>query len=116
VLRGSRMTSSIPTKRIVEIAEARSRLSPLASEVSRTGVRLIVSEAGTPVSALVSLADLERLARFDQQREARFAVVDRIRAAFADVPADEIEREVAKAVAEVRAEMAAERAAGADDK
>jgi hypothetical protein len=56
---------------------------------------------------------LERLARLDAQREERFAVVDRMRAAFADVPTEEIEREAAKAVAEVRAEMAAERKAHA---
>lgn len=39
-----------------------------------------------------------------------FAVIDRMRAAFADVSDEEIERETAKAIAEVRAEMAAERA------
>jgi hypothetical protein len=32
-----------------------------------------------------------------------------MRAPFADVPPEELEREVAKAIAEVRAEMAAER-------
>ena len=58
----------------------------------------------------------ERLARFDEQREKRFAVVDRMRAAFADVPTEEIEREAARAVADVRAEMAAERKARALDR
>ncbi len=53
--------------------------------------------------------DLERLRRYDAERAARFAVLDRIGAAFADVPDEELEREVAKAVAEVRAEMQAER-------
>jgi hypothetical protein len=58
-------------------------------------------------------ADLERWARLDRERDERFAVLDRMRAAIADVPPEEIEREVAKAVAEVRAEMAAERAESA---
>jgi hypothetical protein len=40
---------------------------------------------------------LERLARLDEQREERFAVVGRMRAAFADVPTEDIEREAAKA-------------------
>ena len=35
-----------------------------------------------------------------------FTVIDEMRAAFADVPGDELEREVEKAVAEVRAENA----------
>jgi prevent-host-death family protein len=93
----------------MEISEVKSRLSPLANEVSRNEIRVIVEESGTPIAALVSLDDLERLARFDEQREKRFAVVDRMRAAFADVSTEEIEREAARAVAEVRAEMATER-------
>lgn len=97
-----------PMTRAIEISEVKSRLSPLANEVSRNEIRVIVEEAGAPIAALVSLADLERLARFEKQREQRFAVIDRMRAAFADVPTEEIEREAAKAVAEVRAEMAAE--------
>jgi hypothetical protein len=40
----------------------------------------------------------------EAERAERFKVLDEIRAAFKDVPADEIEREVAKAVAEVREE------------
>ncbi len=40
-----------------------------------------------------------------------FAVIDRMREAFKDVPAEEIEREVAKAVQEVREERRAERSA-----
>ena len=67
-----------------------------------------MEESGAPIAALVSLEDLERLTRLDEEREERFAVVDRMRAAFADIPTAEIEREAAKAVAEVRAEMAAE--------
>jgi prevent-host-death family protein len=102
-----------PTTRTMEISEVKSRLSPLANEVFRNEIRVIVEESGTPIAALVSLDDLERLARFDEQREKRFAVVDRMRAAFADVPTEEIEREAARAVAEVRSEMAAERKAGA---
>ena len=45
----------------------------------------------------------------DQDREARFTVIDEMREACADVSTDEIKREVAKALAEVRAEMEAER-------
>ena len=107
------MASPSVTTRTVEISEAKNQLSPLANEVSRQRLRIVVAESGAPVAALVSLHDLERLARFDAEREARFAVVDRMRDAFADVSTEEVEREVAKALAEVRAEMAAEREAAA---
>ena len=103
------MASPDVLTRTVEISDAKNQLSPLANEVSRQRLRIIVAESGAPVAALVSLGDLERLARIDAEREARFAVVDRMREAFADVSTEEIEREVAKALAEVRAEMAAER-------
>ncbi len=42
-------------------------------------------------------------------RQAQFAVIDRMREAFANVSTEEIEREVATAVAEVLAEMEADR-------
>ncbi|MGH2615821.1 MAG: type II toxin-antitoxin system prevent-host-death family antitoxin [Thermomicrobiales bacterium] len=109
------MTRSDALTRTVEISEAKNRLSPLANEVSRHGLRIIVAESGAPIAALVSLDDLERLARIDRERESLFAVVDRMRAAFADVSTEEIEREVAKALAEVRAESAKDREARAPE-
>ncbi len=45
----------------------------------------------------------------DDERSPSFAVIDEMRAAFRDVPAEEIEREAERALAEVRAEMRAER-------
>lgn len=103
------MSNSNPSTKNLSISEVKSLLAPLASEVSRNEVRVIVEEAGQPVAALVSVEDFERWSRMDREREARFAVIDRMRAAFADVPTEEIEQEVAKALAEVRAEMAEER-------
>ena len=108
------MASQSGMTRTVDIADAKSQLSPLANEVSRQRLRVVVAESGAPLAALVSLDDLERLVKIDAEREVRFAVVDRMREAFADVSTEEIEREVAKALAEVRAEMAAEREAAAE--
>lgn len=104
------MRNAAPATRTVEISEASRHLSPLANEVAKDGVRLIVEESGTPLAAIVSLRDLEQLAQSARDREAAFAIIDEMREAFADVSTEEIEREVAKAVAEVRAEMEAERA------
>ena len=81
----------------------------VVTEVARKEIRVIDKESGIPIAAIVSVDDLERWARLDQERNERFAVIDRMREAFADVPTEEIEREVDRAVAEVRAEMASAR-------
>lgn len=98
-----------PTTETIELSEVQRRLSPLANEVANRAIRVIVEESGSPIAALVSLDDLDRLIHARRDREARLAVIDRMREAFADVSTEEIEREVDKAVAEVRAEMEAER-------
>jgi len=61
------------------------------------------------VASIVSLEDLERLDRLEQERAARFAIIDEFRKAFAGISDEELEREAAHAVTEVRAEMRAER-------
>lgn len=52
----------------------------------------------------------------DVARAERFTVLDRMRQAFADVPDDELEREIARANAEVRTEMRTEREQNASDR
>ncbi len=59
------------------------------------------------------MANRQNLRRTRSRRLAELrGVVERMRAAFADVPAAEIEREVAAALAEVRSELRQERAEG----
>jgi hypothetical protein len=65
---------------------------------------VLVEKNGIPVAGIVSTADLERLARFDRERAEAFKVIDELREAFKDVPAEEIERETDRIVARVRAE------------
>lgn len=103
------LRNAASSTRIVEVSEGDQLLSPLANQVAKDGIRVIVEESGTPLAAIVPLHDLEQLAQSAHDREAAFAIIDEMREAFADVPTEEIEREVAKAVAEVRAEMEAER-------
>jgi hypothetical protein len=55
--------------------------------------------------------DLRLLERLDQERVELFNILHEIGAAFADVPAEELEREVERALAEVRAERRVERRA-----
>lgn len=79
--------------------------------VARKGQRIVIEENGTPVAAVVSLRDLERLAKIDADREAGFQALERIAAAFAHETPEESERLAALALAEAREEMRAERKA-----
>lgn len=94
-----------PMTQTLKISEVKARLSSLVNDVYRKEARVLVEKSGIPVAALVSAEDLVRLARLDAEqaeRERRFAVVDRMRAAFADVPPEELEREAARSVAAAR--------------
>ena len=87
------------------------QLSELLDRVRRRRERLLIEQDGKPVAALISARDYERLLRLEAQRARDFAAINEVGAAFADVPLDELEREVAKAVAEVKQERLAERRA-----
>lgn len=108
------MFNQPPVTRTMKISEVKRRLSALANDVHRQETRVLVEKSGIPVAALVSPADLDRLVRFDREREEReqdFAIIDEMREAFKDVPPEEIERESIRIVAELRAEKQAEREA-----
>ena len=101
--------------RTVESAEAKRRWDELLDGVSSGQTQVIVEADGKAIAAVISANDLLRLRTLEADRERQFAVIDRAREAFRDVPPEEIEREVAKAIAEVRAEnrTRAEQATGA---
>ena len=100
-----------PRTETIEVADAEQRFGQILNRVARSRDRVLVEQDGTPVAAIVSAEDLDRLTRLDAERADDFAIFDEIGAAFADVDPEEIERETAKALAEVRAEMRAEREA-----
>lgn len=93
-----------PQTRTVNASDARQRWSELLGEVFRERSRVIIEKSGIPVAALISLPDLARLCRLDAQIGQDFKTLREFRAAFADVPDAELEREVERAVAEARAE------------
>jgi hypothetical protein len=66
-----------------------------------------------PVAALVSADDLRRLNELEARWQEQIAAMYEISRSFADVPIDELERQVELAVAEARAELRAEREAAA---
>jgi hypothetical protein len=75
--------------------------------------RVIVCEGDQQIAAIVPIRELERLQRWDVEREKLFEAIDRMRTAFADVPEKELEAEIQKGIAKVRAAMRREREAKA---
>lgn len=93
----------------MKATDARQHFASVINRVARKEARVIVEKSGVPVAGIVSAEDVGRLNRLDQERAERFKVIDEMRAAFKDVPPEEIEREADRALTEVRAEMRAER-------
>jgi PHD/YefM family antitoxin component YafN of YafNO toxin-antitoxin module len=93
----------------VQLSDVESNLEALVDAIARGSSRVIIEREGLPVGALVSTADLEVLARVDREREELFALIDRLREAFKDVPPDEIEQETDRILARNRAAIRAAR-------
>ena len=91
-----------PVTRTMNISVVKNSLSSVVNDVFRTDSRIVVEKSGIPVAAIISADDLARLAQFEQEREERFRAVDRARAAFADVPSDEIEQATDRIIARNR--------------
>jgi prevent-host-death family protein len=96
------MRERVPMTQTMKVSDARQNFSEVLNRVFRRETRVLVEKSGIPVAAIISAQDLERLTRLEEQRQKDFAILDEIRAAFRDVPSDEIEREVARAIQEVR--------------
>jgi len=93
-----------PITQTINATDARAQWSKLLNSVFRRKIRVIVEKSGVPVAAIVSAQDLARWQRLEEDRARRFAAIDESRAAFLDVPDDELERELANALVEVREE------------
>lgn len=93
----------------LKFTDIRQNLSQIVNRVARRETRVIIEKSGVPVAAIVSTDDLRRLGEMDARRQEQIDAMGRISDAFAEVPLDELERQVAVALAEVRDEMRAER-------
>ncbi len=89
---------------VMKSSDVRKEWSQLLNSVFKDQTRVVVEKSGIPVAAVISAEDLERFVQLEEQRAERFKALDKIREAFKDVPAEELEQEVNKAVAEVRLE------------
>lgn len=91
---------SRPVKiKTVPALEARTRLGEIMKEVRGGGARVLVEKSGVPMVGIISAEEFQQLIA---EREARFAVVDRIRSRIPPVPDAEIERDVRKSLTDVR--------------
>jgi prevent-host-death family protein len=93
----------------MKLTDARQNFSQILNKVFQGKTRVLVEKSGIPVAGIVSAQDLERLNQLDKQREKDFSVLDEMREAFGDVPAQEIDREVSQALAAARKKLRAER-------
>ncbi len=108
------MSKYLTPTETLKFTEARPQLSELLNRVFRREARIVIQKGDIPVAALVSLSDLERLQKLDAEWGKGFEIFDEIGAAFADVPPEELQREVDRALAEARARRRARRAAAAN--
>lgn len=102
------MSSLIPTESL-KFTEARPKLSSILDRVFHREARIRLYKGNTPVAAVVSIADLERLEQLDRERAEAFARMAEFGEAFRGVSPEELEMRVDEAIAQVRAEMDAER-------
>lgn len=93
-----------PLTQTMNASAVRDEWSQVLDRVGRMQTRVVVENNGIAVAAIVSAEDLALLKRFEAERAERFAALDRVGAAFEDVPATELEAEVNKAVMAVRQE------------
>ena len=85
-------------------SEVRKEWSQLLNSVFKGQTRIVVEKSGIPVAAVISAEDLEKFTQLENIRKERFKALDKIREAFKDVPAEELEQEIDKAVSKVRKE------------
>ncbi|MEW6683476.1 MAG: type II toxin-antitoxin system Phd/YefM family antitoxin [Nitrospirota bacterium] len=80
--------------------QARTRFGEILKNVQSGHARYLVEQGGIPVAGIISAEEFQRLI---QEREARFHVIDEIRAGLPPVSEEEVVTDVASAVAAVRA-------------
>ena len=88
------MREQEPMTQTMKISDVKNTLSSLVNKVYRNETRVLVEKSGIPVAAIVSAEDLSRLQQLDRAWDAGTRAMERVGAAFADVPVDELEAKV----------------------
>src|SRR5215212_4617030 len=100
--KGTNMSEREPTIQTLAASQVRQQWSELINQVFRGESRILVEKSGLPVAAIISADDLERFLRLEEARRREFQPLEETWAAFADVPDDELEKEIDRAVSEIR--------------
>lgn len=79
--------------------EARTQFADLLGRVHYGGETIIVERSGKPMAAVIPIELYERLVA---ERDARFAVIDRLRNKAAGTPVDEVLNDIAEAIDAIR--------------
>ncbi len=104
---------AVRTERSTEI-DIESPLASAVDQIARGADHLDVMDGDRPVAVVVPVEIYQRFKRMDEaNRTALHEAFTKISQAFADVPDDELERELEKARVEYREERHAERDAAA---
>jgi len=86
-------------KKTISAVRVRGRLGQILEEVYYRGDQYIIERSGKPMAAVVPVEQYEQ---WQRERDAFFALVDKIHARNANVDPDELEKDIAAAVREVR--------------
>ncbi len=88
----------------IAAGDARQKFAELLGRVGFGGDVVIVERSGKPLAALIPIEFYEQMVA---EREARFEIIEKIRAAQKARPAEEVEQDVLDAVKRVRKSNAA---------
>jgi PHD/YefM family antitoxin component YafN of YafNO toxin-antitoxin module len=88
------MPAPIKTKTVPAL-EVRTQLGRIMKDVRGGRMRVLVEKSGVPMVGIISAEEFQRVVT---EREARFAVVDRIRRRLPPVPDAEIHKDVRAAL------------------
>ena len=85
------MATAKPNKQTLSTADLRRDLDGVLADVASNEAQVVVEQDGKPLVAIIQPDELERLRRLEAEWEKPFALIDRMRAAFADLSEEEIE-------------------------
>ena len=91
-----------PMTKTLKASEARQHFSELLNQVSKGETRVLVEKSGIPVAAIVSATDLNKLQQLEGQQSERFKLLERLRAGFADLSEEQIQRAVTEIIEKQR--------------
>jgi prevent-host-death family protein len=91
-----------PMTKTLKASEARQQFSELLNQVFKGETRVLVEKSGIPVAAIVSATDLNKLQQLESQQSERFKLLERLRAGFADLSEEQIQRAVTEIIEKQR--------------